>query len=85
MLVSATGADLSIPSHGFPKLPERSRPAPADLVVPRLLVNVDLLHDIESPSASGGRGLVRGAYYTADGALVASTAQEGLIRDRRGE
>ncbi len=42
-----------------------------------------LLHDIESPSASGSRGLVRGAYYTADGVLVASTAQEGLIRDRR--
>jgi acyl-CoA thioesterase-2 len=42
-----------------------------------------LLYDIESPSASGARGLVRGAFYTADGVLVASTAQEGLIRDRR--
>jgi acyl-CoA thioesterase-2 len=42
-----------------------------------------LLHVIESPSASGARGLVRGRFFTRDGALVASTMQEGLIRDRR--
>jgi acyl-CoA thioesterase-2 len=41
-----------------------------------------LLYVIESPSASGARGLVRGSFYTQDGALVASVAQEGLIRDR---
>lgn len=41
-----------------------------------------LLHVIESPSASGSRGLVRGQFFTRDGALVASTAQEGLIRMR---
>ncbi len=39
-----------------------------------------LLHDIESPSAAGARGFVRGNIYDADGHLVASTAQEGLIR-----
>ncbi|MEZ5498699.1 MAG: acyl-CoA thioesterase II [Steroidobacteraceae bacterium] len=39
-----------------------------------------LLYDMDSPSASGGRGLARGSFYAADGALVASTAQEGLIR-----
>ena len=38
------------------------------------------LHAIESPSASGARGFVRGKVYDADGRLVASTAQEGLIR-----
>lgn len=39
-----------------------------------------LLHVVESPSASGGRGLVRGRFFDQDGNLVASTAQEGLIR-----
>ena len=42
-----------------------------------------LLHVIDSPRAHGARGLVRGAVYTRDGRLVASTAQEGLIRRRR--
>lgn len=42
-----------------------------------------LLYDVHSPSASGSRGLVRGAFYTRDGRLVASAIQEGLIRDRR--
>ncbi len=41
-----------------------------------------LLHSIDSPSASGARGLVRGSFYSRDGQLVASTAQEGLIRKR---
>jgi acyl-CoA thioesterase-2 len=33
-----------------------------------------------SPSASGSRGFARGSIYTRDGALAASTAQEGLVR-----
>jgi acyl-CoA thioesterase-2 len=41
-----------------------------------------LLHAVDSPSASGARGLVRGQLFTRDGVLVASTAQEGLIRHR---
>jgi acyl-CoA thioesterase-2 len=41
-----------------------------------------LLHVIESPRASGSRGLVRGSIFQRDGTLVASTAQEGLIRKR---
>lgn len=36
----------------------------------------------DSPSASGGRGFSRGAVYARDGRLVASMAQEGLIRAR---
>lgn len=44
-----------------------------------------LLYDLDSPSASGARGLCRGRFFTRDGRLVASTAQEGLIRDRRGK
>jgi acyl-CoA thioesterase-2 len=34
----------------------------------------------DSPSASGGRGFIRGAIYAEDGTLVASVAQEGLMR-----
>lgn len=41
-----------------------------------------LLHVMESPSASGGRGFVQGRIYNRAGLLVASTAQEGLIRQR---
>jgi acyl-CoA thioesterase-2 len=39
-----------------------------------------LLYVIDSPSASGARGLSRGQFFTQDGRLVASVAQEGLIR-----
>ena len=38
------------------------------------------LYDQVSPSASGGRGLAIGRVFTEDGLLVASVAQEGLIR-----
>ena len=39
-----------------------------------------LLYSCDSPSAQGARGLARGSIYRQDGVLVASTAQEGLIR-----
>jgi acyl-CoA thioesterase-2 len=39
-----------------------------------------LLYVIDSPSASGARGLCRGSVFTRDGMLVASTAQEGMLR-----
>mgnify|MGYP000635347263 CR=1 FL=1 len=42
-----------------------------------------LLYVIESPSASNGRGLVRGKVFSRDGQLVASTVQEGLIRQHK--
>ena len=41
-----------------------------------------LLYAMDSPSASGARGFNRGAIFTRDGRLVASVAQEGLIRFR---
>ncbi|SDU40843.1 acyl-CoA thioesterase II [Stappia sp. ES.058] len=41
-----------------------------------------LLYSEDSPSASGGRGFTRGTLYSRDGQLVASVAQEGLIRMR---
>jgi acyl-CoA thioesterase II len=45
-------------------------------------VRVDdwLLYASDSPSASGARGFTRGSIYTRSGRLVASTAQEGLLR-----
>jgi acyl-CoA thioesterase-2 len=45
-------------------------------------VRVDdwLLYAIDSPSGSGARGFTRGSVFARDGRLVASTAQEGLIR-----
>jgi acyl-CoA thioesterase-2 len=45
-------------------------------------VRVDdwLLYSIDSPSSSGSRGLSRGSIFSRDGRLVASTAQEGLMR-----
>jgi acyl-CoA thioesterase-2 len=39
-----------------------------------------LLYSMESPNASGARGLALGRFFARDGRLVASTAQEGLIR-----
>ena len=41
-----------------------------------------LLYTQDSPSTSGSRGFTRGALYARDGTLVASVAQEGLIRLR---
>ena len=41
------------------------------------------LYTQDSPSASGGRGFVRGSIYDRRGVLVASVAQEGLIRQRK--
>lgn len=41
-----------------------------------------LLYSQDSPSASGARGLNRGSLFTRSGLLVASVAQEGLIRKK---
>ncbi len=39
-----------------------------------------VLYTQSSPSAQGGRGLAFGRMFTADGRLVASAAQEGMLR-----
>ncbi len=44
-----------------------------------------LLYAMHSPSATGARGLNFGRIFSRDGKLIASTAQEGLIRDRNRE
>ncbi|MDI3261931.1 MAG: acyl-CoA thioesterase II [Fulvimonas sp.] len=41
-----------------------------------------LLYACDSPTAQGARGFARGQVFTRDGRLVASSAQEGLIRLR---
>ena len=41
------------------------------------------LYAQDSPSTSGARGFVRGQIFSQDGALVASIAQEGLLRQRQ--
>jgi acyl-CoA thioesterase-2 len=41
-----------------------------------------LLYAQDSPNTGGARGLTRGLIYTQSGRLVASVAQEGLIRER---
>ena len=44
-----------------------------------------LLYAIDSPNAGGGRGFCRGQVFNQKGELVASVAQEGLIRYREPE
>ncbi len=41
-----------------------------------------MLYSLDSPAAHGGRGFARGMIFARDGTLVASVAQEGLIRPR---
>ena len=43
-----------------------------------------LLYVQDSPSASGARSFNRGLIYARDGRLIASVAQEGLMRPRDG-
>jgi len=42
-----------------------------------------LLYVVESPWSGAGRGFSRGTFFTRDGVLVASVAQEGVVRIRR--
>jgi acyl-CoA thioesterase-2 len=42
-----------------------------------------LLYAQDSPNLGGSRGFSRGSIFASDGTLVASVAQEGLLRQRR--
>ena len=44
-----------------------------------------LLYAQDSPNLHGARGFARGLIFAADGTLVASVAQEGLLRERRAD
>ncbi len=41
-----------------------------------------VLYSMDSPNSDAGRGFSRGSFYTRDGLLIASSAQEALIRVR---
>ncbi|MEW7009655.1 MULTISPECIES: acyl-CoA thioesterase [unclassified Lentilitoribacter] len=47
-----------------------------------LILDDWILFDMHSPISSGGRGMAQGSFFTRDGTLVATVAQEGLIRKR---
>ena len=44
-----------------------------------------LLYAQDSPSSGAARAFCRGTLFTREGRLVASTAQEGLVRERRAQ
>jgi acyl-CoA thioesterase-2 len=69
--------------HGLAWTDRRLRPASLDHAMwfhRPARVDDWILYDQESPSASGGRGLALGRMYAADGTLVATVAQEGMLR-----
>jgi acyl-CoA thioesterase-2 len=69
--------------HGLSFMSGRVRPASLDHAMwfhRDFRMDDWLLYSVDSPSASGARGLCRGSIFTRDGRLVASTAQEGMLR-----
>ena len=46
----------------------------------RFRIDQWLLYSLDSPNAFGARGFTRGQFFTREGVLVASSAQEGLVR-----
>jgi acyl-CoA thioesterase-2 len=42
-----------------------------------------MLYVQDSPAAAGARGFARGMLFARDGTLIASVAQEGLLRPTR--
>ena len=72
-----------IRKHGLTWTDRRLRPASLDHAMWfHRPVHADewILYTQESPSASGGRGLGIGRMFAADGTLVATVAQEGMVR-----
>jgi acyl-CoA thioesterase-2 len=74
---------VSLVPHGVLIVSPQIQPASVDHSMwfhRRFRADEWLLYDQHSPSASGARGFAHGKIFTADGRLVASVAQEGLIR-----
>jgi acyl-CoA thioesterase-2 len=70
-------------AHGISHLSGKAQVASIDHAMwfhRPLRVDEWLLYAVESPSASGARGFARANVFARDGRLVASTAQEGLVR-----
>jgi acyl-CoA thioesterase II len=75
--------DTAVLPHGISFLTAKAIMASIDHAVwfhRPLRVDDWLLYALDSPSASGARGFGRGSIFSRDGRLVASTAQEGLVR-----
>ena len=69
--------------HGLAWADPRLRPASLDHAMwfhRPARADEGTLYTQASPSASGGRGLATGRMFAADGTLVASVAQEGMLR-----
>ncbi|MEO3938444.1 acyl-CoA thioesterase II [Dermatophilaceae bacterium Soc4.6] len=69
--------------HGLAWSDPRLRPASLDHAMwfhRRARADEWILYAEESPSAQSGRGLSQARMFTADGRLVASVAQEGMMR-----
>lgn len=87
----AYGSDFSLLGtallpHGILINSPRVQPASLDHVIwfhRPFRVDEWFLYDQTSPSASGARGLATARVFTQDGTLVATVAQEGLIRPAR--
>ncbi len=87
-LSDMTLLDTALFAHGLSVFDERVQAASLDHAMwfhrPARVCDW-MLYTQDSPSSSGGRGLTRGSLYALDGTLIASVAQEGLIRPRRQE
>lgn len=86
-LSDMTLLDTSLFAHGLSVFDARVQAASLDHAMwfhRPFSVHEWLLYSQDSPSSSGGRGLTRGSLFAQDGTLVASVAQEGLIRPRKG-
>ena len=71
--------------HGLSFLDRRLQPASLDHAMwfhGEFRMDEWLFYATESPFAGGARGFCRGTVHTRDGRLVASVAQEGLLRLR---
>lgn len=84
-LSDMTLLDVSLYAHGMSIFDRRIQAASLDHAMwfhrPSQLDDW-MLYSQDSPSTSGGRGMSRGSLYTRSGQLIASVAQEGLIRKR---
>ena len=60
--------------------PAPGQPGPRDVVPSPGRADEWILYTQSSPSASGGRGLAAGRMFAPDGTLIASVAQEGMLR-----
>ncbi|SKA25973.1 acyl-CoA thioesterase [Consotaella salsifontis] len=80
--------DTALFAHGLSVFDPRLQTASLDHAMwfhHPAMVDEWMLYTQDSPVSTGGRGLARGSLFTRDGKLVASMAQEGLIRPRRNQ